>query len=83
MPVEPAADGLKDFYCFISVVSHSCFSSNLLTLSFPLPVTSGLQTDEGLHLMEILARMAKIQMTDFTELWFVIQLFLPHLSFSI
>ncbi|XP_029381160.1 receptor-type tyrosine-protein phosphatase N2-like isoform X2 [Echeneis naucrates] len=27
-----------------------------------------LQTDEGLHLMEILARMAKIQMTDFAEL---------------
>lgn len=30
--------------------------------------TDGLQTDEGLHLMEILARMAKIQMTDFAEL---------------
>ncbi|XP_030259711.1 receptor-type tyrosine-protein phosphatase N2-like [Sparus aurata] len=30
--------------------------------------TDGLQTDEGLHLMEILARMAKIQMTDFSEL---------------
>lgn len=32
---------------------------------------SGLQTDEGLHLMEILARMAKIQMTDFSELSYV------------
>ncbi|XP_056913826.1 receptor-type tyrosine-protein phosphatase N2-like isoform X2 [Takifugu flavidus] len=31
--------------------------------------TDGLQTDEGLHMMEILARMAKIQMTDFAELW--------------
>ncbi|XP_078143664.1 receptor-type tyrosine-protein phosphatase N2-like [Centroberyx gerrardi] len=30
--------------------------------------TDGLQTDEGLHLMEILARMANIQMTDFAEL---------------
>ncbi|KAM3605357.1 uncharacterized protein V6R79_024416 [Siganus canaliculatus] len=30
--------------------------------------TDGLQTDEGLHLMEILARMAKIQMTNFAEL---------------
>ncbi|CAN9502808.1 unnamed protein product [Ophioblennius macclurei] len=30
--------------------------------------TDGLQTDEGLHLMEILARMSKIQMTDFAEL---------------
>ncbi|KAL3055666.1 hypothetical protein OYC64_018360 [Pagothenia borchgrevinki] len=30
--------------------------------------TDGLQTDEGLHLMEILAHMAKIQMTDFAEL---------------
>lgn len=30
--------------------------------------TDGLQTDEGLHLMEVLARMAKIQMTDFSEL---------------
>ncbi|XP_056149252.1 receptor-type tyrosine-protein phosphatase N2-like [Lampris incognitus] len=30
--------------------------------------TDGLQTDEGLHLMEILARRAKIQMTDFSEL---------------
>ncbi|KAK5860419.1 hypothetical protein PBY51_021897 [Eleginops maclovinus] len=30
--------------------------------------TDGLQTDEGLHLMEILARRAKIQMTDFAEL---------------
>ncbi|XP_047445765.1 receptor-type tyrosine-protein phosphatase N2-like [Mugil cephalus] len=30
--------------------------------------TDRLQTDEGLHLMEILARMAKIQMTDFAEL---------------
>ncbi|XP_029971640.1 receptor-type tyrosine-protein phosphatase N2-like [Salarias fasciatus] len=30
--------------------------------------SDGLQTDEGLHLMEILARMAKIQMTDFAEL---------------
>ncbi|XP_071346335.1 receptor-type tyrosine-protein phosphatase N2-like isoform X2 [Trachinotus anak] len=30
--------------------------------------TDGLQTDEGLHLMEVLARMAKIQMTDFAEL---------------
>ncbi|CAJ1072988.1 receptor-type tyrosine-protein phosphatase N2-like [Xyrichtys novacula] len=30
--------------------------------------TDGLQTDEGLHLMQILARMAKIQMTDFSEL---------------
>ncbi|KAM9349317.1 receptor-type tyrosine-protein phosphatase N2-like [Symphorus nematophorus] len=30
--------------------------------------TDGLQTDEGLHLMEILARMAKIQMIDFAEL---------------
>lgn len=30
--------------------------------------TDGLQTDEGLHLMKILARMAKIQMTDFAEL---------------
>ncbi|KAK5889523.1 hypothetical protein CesoFtcFv8_015520 [Champsocephalus esox] len=30
--------------------------------------TDGLQTDEGLHLMEILAHMAKIHMTDFAEL---------------
>ncbi|XP_062285453.1 receptor-type tyrosine-protein phosphatase N2-like, partial [Scomber scombrus] len=30
--------------------------------------TDALQTDEGLHLMEILARMSKIQMTDFAEL---------------
>ncbi|XP_074544444.1 receptor-type tyrosine-protein phosphatase N2-like [Halichoeres trimaculatus] len=30
--------------------------------------TDGLQTDEGLHLMEVLARMSKIQMTDFSEL---------------
>ncbi|XP_050925745.1 receptor-type tyrosine-protein phosphatase N2 isoform X2 [Lates calcarifer] len=30
--------------------------------------TDGLQTDEGVHLMEILARLAKIQMTDFAEL---------------
>ncbi|KAF3857852.1 hypothetical protein F7725_011053 [Dissostichus mawsoni] len=30
--------------------------------------TDGLQTDKGLHLMEILAHMAKIQMTDFAEL---------------
>ncbi|XP_054610604.1 receptor-type tyrosine-protein phosphatase N2-like isoform X2 [Dunckerocampus dactyliophorus] len=30
--------------------------------------TDGLQTDEGLHMMEILARMARIQMTDFAEL---------------
>nr|XP_020468087.1 receptor-type tyrosine-protein phosphatase N2-like isoform X2 [Monopterus albus] len=30
--------------------------------------TDVLQTDEGLHLMEILARRAKIQMTDFAEL---------------
>ncbi|XP_078029087.1 receptor-type tyrosine-protein phosphatase N2-like isoform X1 [Epinephelus lanceolatus] len=30
--------------------------------------TDGLQTDEGLHLMEILARRAKIQMTDFAKL---------------
>ncbi|XP_044074998.1 receptor-type tyrosine-protein phosphatase N2-like isoform X2 [Siniperca chuatsi] len=30
--------------------------------------TDGLQTDEGLHLMEILARRAKIQMTNFAEL---------------
>ncbi|XP_062259698.1 receptor-type tyrosine-protein phosphatase N2-like [Platichthys flesus] len=30
--------------------------------------TDGLQTDEGLHLMEILARRARIQMTDFAEL---------------
>ncbi|KAF7647619.1 hypothetical protein LDENG_00169020 [Lucifuga dentata] len=30
--------------------------------------TDGLQTDEGLHLMEILARRANIQMTDFAEL---------------
>lgn len=30
--------------------------------------TDGLQTDEGLHLMEVLARRAKIQMTDFAEL---------------
>ncbi|XP_027144788.1 receptor-type tyrosine-protein phosphatase N2 [Larimichthys crocea] len=30
--------------------------------------TDGLQTDEGLQLMEILARRAKIQMTDFAEL---------------
>ncbi|XP_040911140.1 receptor-type tyrosine-protein phosphatase N2-like [Toxotes jaculatrix] len=30
--------------------------------------TDGLQTDEGLHLMELLARRAKIQMTDFAEL---------------
>ncbi|KAM3866109.1 receptor-type tyrosine-protein phosphatase N2-like [Diretmus argenteus] len=30
--------------------------------------TDGLQTDEGLHLMEILARRARIQMTDFSEL---------------
>lgn len=36
--------------------------------------TDGLQTDEGLHLMKILARMAKIQMTDFAELSYV-QLF--------
>ncbi|KAK1878860.1 Receptor-type tyrosine-protein phosphatase N2 [Dissostichus eleginoides] len=30
--------------------------------------TDELQTDKGLHLMEILAHMAKIQMTDFAEL---------------
>uniref|UniRef100_A0AAZ3RN53 Receptor-type tyrosine-protein phosphatase N2-like n=1 Tax=Oncorhynchus tshawytscha TaxID=74940 RepID=A0AAZ3RN53_ONCTS len=30
--------------------------------------TVALQTDEGLHLMEILARRAKLQMTDFLEL---------------
>ncbi|XP_061776744.1 receptor-type tyrosine-protein phosphatase N2-like [Nerophis ophidion] len=30
--------------------------------------TDGLQTDEGLHMMEILAHMARIQMTDFAEL---------------
>lgn len=30
-------------------------------------LASRLQTDEGLHLMEILARMAKIQMTDIAE----------------
>nr|XP_040028017.1 receptor-type tyrosine-protein phosphatase N2-like [Gasterosteus aculeatus aculeatus] len=30
--------------------------------------TDGLQTDKGLHLMEIMARRAKIQMTDFAEL---------------
>ncbi|XP_041697904.1 receptor-type tyrosine-protein phosphatase N2-like [Coregonus clupeaformis] len=30
--------------------------------------TDQLQTDEGLHLMEILARRAKLQMTDFLEL---------------
>ncbi|KAM4551303.1 receptor-type tyrosine-protein phosphatase N2-like [Odontesthes bonariensis] len=30
--------------------------------------TDGLQTDEGLHLMEILARRANIQMIDFAEL---------------
>eukprot|EP00063_Salmo_salar_P020146 XP_013994981.1 PREDICTED: receptor-type tyrosine-protein phosphatase N2-like isoform X1 [Salmo salar] len=30
--------------------------------------TDALQTDEGLHLMEILARRAKLQMTDFLEL---------------
>ncbi|KAM6919191.1 receptor-type tyrosine-protein phosphatase N2-like [Xenentodon cancila] len=30
--------------------------------------TDGLQTDEGVHLMEILARRAKIRMTDFAEL---------------
>ncbi|KAM9323433.1 receptor-type tyrosine-protein phosphatase N2-like [Pholidichthys leucotaenia] len=29
--------------------------------------TDGLQTDEGVHLMEILARMAKIHMADFAE----------------
>ncbi|XP_028987099.1 solute carrier organic anion transporter family member 5A1b [Betta splendens] len=30
--------------------------------------TDGLQTDQGLHLMEMLARRAKLQMTDFSEL---------------
>ncbi|XP_061653826.1 receptor-type tyrosine-protein phosphatase N2-like isoform X1 [Phyllopteryx taeniolatus] len=30
--------------------------------------TDSLQTDQGLHMMEILARMAKIQITDFAEL---------------
>ncbi|KAM7400079.1 hypothetical protein PAMA_004670 [Pampus argenteus] len=30
--------------------------------------TDGLQTDEGVHLMEILAHRAKIQMADFSEL---------------
>ncbi|XP_061587941.1 LOW QUALITY PROTEIN: receptor-type tyrosine-protein phosphatase N2-like [Cololabis saira] len=30
--------------------------------------TDGLQTDEGLHLMELLARRAKIRMTDLAEL---------------
>ncbi|XP_068605445.1 receptor-type tyrosine-protein phosphatase N2-like [Brachionichthys hirsutus] len=30
--------------------------------------TDGLQTDEGLHLMEVLASKARIQMTDFAEL---------------
>ncbi|XP_038573213.1 receptor-type tyrosine-protein phosphatase N2-like [Micropterus salmoides] len=30
--------------------------------------TDGLQTDEGLHLMQILARRAKVQMADFAEL---------------
>lgn len=32
---------------------------------------SALQTDEGLHLMEILTRRAKLQMTDFLELSYV------------
>ncbi|CAL8347147.1 unnamed protein product [Merluccius merluccius] len=33
--------------------------------------TDGLQTDEGLHLMEVLAHMANIQMTDVAELSYV------------
>ncbi|MEQ2265092.1 hypothetical protein XENORESO_002075, partial [Xenotaenia resolanae] len=33
--------------------------------------TDQLQTDEGLHLMEILAHRANIQMTDFAELLYV------------
>lgn len=36
---------------------------NTATLSVP----SGLQTDEGLQLMEILARMAKIQMMNLKD----------------
>ncbi|PWA30112.1 hypothetical protein CCH79_00009765, partial [Gambusia affinis] len=39
--------------------------------------TDRLQTDEGLHLMEILAHRAKIQMTDFAELLYL------QLSFSV
>lgn len=47
-----------------------------------LLITSGLQTDEGLHLMEILARLAKIQMTDFAELSYVFLLFFAVYSFT-
>lgn len=36
-----------------------------LTLFFSI---SSLTTDQGLHLMELLCRKAKIQMTDFLEL---------------
>lgn len=46
------------------------------TLLLFLLVTSGLQTDEGLHLMELLARRAKIQMTDVAELSYVFFSFL-------
>ena len=51
---------------------------HFVTVSALLPIypalsyiISGLQTDEGLHLMEILARRANIQMIDFAELSYV------------
>lgn len=53
-------------------------------MMFLLPrlfLTSRLQTDEGLHLMEILARMAKIQMADVAELSYVFLLFIEWLLF--
>lgn len=50
--------------------SLSVVHSSLATCLF-LTINSGLQTDEGLHLMKILARRAKLQMTDFSELSYV------------
>uniref|UniRef100_A0AAQ6ISR3 Protein tyrosine phosphatase receptor type N2 n=1 Tax=Anabas testudineus TaxID=64144 RepID=A0AAQ6ISR3_ANATE len=50
---------------FLSALHHSSpFPTRLLLLT----IISGLQTDEGLNLMKILARRAKLQMTDFAEL---------------
>lgn len=61
----------------------SSFNTLFSVLYSPPPPTcllfmiiSGLQTDEGLHLMEILARRAKIQMTDFAKLSYVFLLFI-------
>uniref|UniRef100_A0A8P4KFI1 Receptor-type tyrosine-protein phosphatase N2 n=1 Tax=Dicentrarchus labrax TaxID=13489 RepID=A0A8P4KFI1_DICLA len=55
---------------FVSVLHSPSPPTCLLFIA-----VSGLQTDEGLHLMEILARRAKIQMTDFAELSYVFLLF--------